>query len=32
MKAFVASGLLLLIFGMWRCSGIEPGIRVDLDW
>ncbi|XP_021007130.1 oocyte-secreted protein 3 [Mus caroli] len=24
MKAFVASGLLLLIFGMRRCSGIEP--------
>ncbi|XP_034378814.1 oocyte-secreted protein 3-like [Arvicanthis niloticus] len=23
MKAFIASGLLLLIFGMWSCSGIE---------
>ncbi|XP_028625915.1 oocyte-secreted protein 3-like [Grammomys surdaster] len=23
MKAFIATGLLLLIFGMWRCSGIQ---------
>ncbi|XP_032748715.1 oocyte-secreted protein 3-like [Rattus rattus] len=31
MKAFVSPGLLLLIFGMWRCSGIEP-VSVECDY
>ncbi|XP_031240601.1 oocyte-secreted protein 3-like [Mastomys coucha] len=31
MKAFIASGLLLLIFGMWRCSGIEP-VSMECDY
>ncbi|XP_052018816.1 oocyte-secreted protein 3-like [Apodemus sylvaticus] len=31
MKAFVASGLLVLIFGMWRCSGIEP-VSMECDY
>ncbi|XP_021063454.1 oocyte-secreted protein 3-like [Mus pahari] len=31
MKAFAASGLLLLIFGMWRCSGIEP-VSVECNY